>query len=88
MELHPFNLVAAVTEPHDDAVIGFRGDGEFPWQGSSLHDEGVVARGGEGVRQLAEQIFAVVMDLAGFAMKQFRRANDLSPKRCANGLVS
>src|SRR5206468_13120963 len=87
MELDAFDFVAAVAEAHDDAVTGFGGDGEFAWERFALHDERVIARGGEGVRQLAEDVFAVVMDLARFAVEEFRGANDLASKRSANGLM-
>src|SRR5437016_892460 len=48
----------------------------------------MVARGGEGIRQLAENILAVVMDPARFAMEEFRSADDFAAERSANGLVA
>jgi hypothetical protein len=87
VELDPFDFVAAVAQTHDDAVIGFRGDGEFARKRFALHDERMIARRREGIRQLAENVFAVVLDLTGFAVKKFRGADDLAAKRSANGLV-
>src|SRR5260370_19922365 len=88
MELDAFDFVAAVAEAHDDAVIGLGGDGQLARQGFFLDDERMVARGGEGIRQLAENILAVVMDLAGFAMKQLRSANDFAAECGADGLMA
>jgi len=48
VELDAFDFVAAVTEGHDDAVVGLGGDHEFTRQGFFLDDQGMVARGGEG----------------------------------------
>src|SRR5260370_2376748 len=88
MELHAFDFVAAVTKAHDDAVVGFGGDGQLARQRFFLDDQGMVARGGEGIRQVAENISAVVMDLARFAMEEFGSADDFAAERGANGLVA
>ena len=69
VELDAFDFMFFVAESHDDAVVGFGGDGEFTRQGFFLDDERVVARGGEGVVHMVEEAFAVVMDLAGFAVE-------------------
>ena len=88
MELDAFDFVAAVAEAHDDAVVGFSGNDEFAGQGFSLDDQGMVARGREGIRELAENIFVVVMDLARLAVKKFRGTDDFAAERGANGLVA
>ena len=88
VELDAFDFVAAVAKAHDDAVISLGGDGEFARQGFFLDDEGMVARCGKGVRQLAENIFVVVMNLARFAMEEFRRADDFAAERSADGLMA
>src|SRR5437773_11105014 len=88
MELHAFDFVAAVTEAHDDAVVGLGSDCQFARQGFFFDDERVVARRGEGIRQLAENTLAIVMDLAGFAVKEFWSADDFPSKRSANGLMT
>src|SRR5260370_10014792 len=48
----------------------------------------MVARGGEGIGQLAENILAVVMDLASLAVKEFRSADYFSAERGADGLMA
>src|SRR5712691_5667483 len=77
-----------MTKTHDDAVVGFSGNGEFARQGFFFDDQRMVARGGKGIGKLAEDILAVVMDLARFAMKKFRRANNFTAERGANGLMA
>src|SRR5207253_2228167 len=72
----------------DNAVIGFRGDRELARQRLPFHNERVIAGGRERVGQLAEDIFPVVMNLAGFTMEKFRSADDFSAKSCTNGLVA
>src|SRR5207245_11688636 len=88
VELNAFDLVAAVAQAHDNAVIGFRGDRELARQRLPFHNERVIAGGRERVGQLAEDIFPVVMNLAGFTMEKFRSADDFSAKSCTNGLVA
>ena len=88
MELDAFDFVAAMAKAHDDAVIGFGGDGEFVRQRLSFYNERVITRGGERIGQTAEDVFSVVMDSAGFAVEKFRRANDLPAERRTNGLVT
>jgi len=88
VELHAFDLVVAVTKAHDDAIIGFGGDGELPRQRFPFNDQRVVARGGERIGQLAENVLTVVMNLAGLAVEKFWGANDFSAKSGADGLVS
>ena len=88
MELDAFDFVAAMAKAHDDAVVGLGGDGELAGQGFFLDDQGMVARCGKGVRQLAENVFVVVMNLTRFAVKEFRGADDFAAERGANGLMA
>ena len=88
MELHAFEFVPAMAEAHDGAVIGLGGDGQLARQGFALDNEGMVARGRKGIGELAENVFAVVMDLAGLAVKDFRRANNFPSECRANGLMA
>src|SRR5258708_3345458 len=76
-----------MAEAHDDAVVSFGGDGQLARQGFFFDDEGMVAGGGGGIGKVAENIFVVVVNLARFAMKEFRGADDFSAKRGANSLV-
>src|SRR4029077_20677924 len=77
-----------MAHAHDDAVIGFGGDGQLAGKGFALDDERVVARGGERVGELAENVFAVVVYLAGLAVEKFRSANDFASERRADGLMT
>src|SRR5260370_3024772 len=69
VELDAFDFVATMAETHDDAVVSLGRDGELARQGFFLDDEGMVARRGERVGQLAENVLMVVMNLAGFSLK-------------------
>ena len=88
VELDAFEFVAAVADAHDDAVVGFGGDGEFARKRFAFDDQRVIARGGEGLGEFAENIFAVVMDFAGLAVKEFWRANDFAAEGRADGLMA
>ena len=88
VELDAFEFGATVADAHDDAVVGFGGDGEFAGHGFTVDDQRVVTRGGEGVREFAEDAFGVVMDGAGFAVEEFGRANDFPAECCADGLMA
>ena len=88
VELDAFEFCAAVADAHDDAVVGFGSDGEFARKGFALDDERVVASGGERVGEFAEDAFCVVMDGAGFAVEEFRRANDFPAECGADGLMA
>ena len=57
-------------------------------QAFPFDDERVVARGHEVLRQLAKNRFVVVMDAAGLAVHDFRRANDASAESVADGLMA
>ncbi len=85
VELDAFDFVATMAETHDDAVVSLGRDGELARQGFFLDDEGMVARRGERVGQLAENVFMVVMNLAGFAVKEFRGADDFAAERKHRG---
>ena len=88
VELDAFEFGATVADAHDDAVVGFGGDGEFARQRFAVDDEGVVARGGERVGEFAKDAFGVVMDGAGFAVEEFGRANDFPTECRADGLMA
>src|SRR5260370_4928411 len=88
VDLDGFDFVATMAETHDDAVVSLGRDGELARQGFFLDDEGMVARRGERVGQLAENVFMVVMNLTGFAVKEFRGADDFAAERGPNGLMA
>ena len=88
MELDAFEFVAAMAEAHDDAVVGFGGDGQLARKRFAFDDERMIARGGEWLCQIAENIFAIVVDFAGLAVKELRRANDFAAKCRADRLMA
>ena len=77
-----------MAEPHDDAVIGFGGDGELAGQGFALNDERVIARGGERIGELAEDAFRVVVNAAGLAVEELGGANDFAAEGRADRLLA
>src|SRR5581483_4606864 len=87
VELNAFESVATVTKTHDDAVVSLRADGEFARKRFSLHDQRMVARGNEGILEAAEDGFAIVVDFAGLAVKELRRANDFAAESRSDRLV-
>src|SRR5580704_1941852 len=88
VELDAFEFRSAVADAHDDAVVGFGGDGEFAGERFAVDDERVVARGSEGVGEFAEDAFGVVMDGARFTVEEFGRANDFAAEGRADGLMA
>jgi hypothetical protein len=57
-------------------------------RGLSIDDKRVIARGCKWLGKIAENVFAVVMNFAGLAVKEFWSANDFSSKGCADGLMA
>ena len=87
MELDSLDRHLAVTKAHDDAV-GLRGHFEVFRKRSLFDDQRVVARGHKILRQILENRFAVVMDAAGLAVHDFRRADHLPSKRLSDRLMA
>ncbi len=88
MELHAFHFHFSVAQAHDRAVVGLGGNLKCARQRFALHDQRVVARGRERLIEAKENSFAVMLNLAGFAVHYFWRANHAPAKRCADGLMS
>ena len=88
MELDAFDFVLAVAEAHDDAIVCLGGNRQFARERLALNDEGVIARGREGLGKFAEDALAVVMDFAGLAVKKLGGANDSSAEGSANRLMA
>ena len=88
VELDAFDFVAAMAEAHDDAVVGFGSDGQLAGERFALDDEGVIPRGGEWLCQIAENIFAVMMDFAGLAVKELWGTNNFAAECCADRLMA
>lgn len=81
-----------MAQAHDHAgaaiLRGVGTDFEIFRQAFFFHDQGVIARGGHRRGKALEDGFAVVLDLAGFAMHQFRGTHDFAAESCADGLMS
>ena len=92
VELHAFDREFLVAEAHDHArAVPFHGVGadfEVGGQALLIDDQRVVAGGGHGRADTAEDGFAVVLDAAGLAVHQVLGAYDFSAKRFAHGLMS
>ena len=91
MELHPFHRKLPVTQSHDDPrAIGFsrfRTDLQFGRQTFFRHDERVIAGCGHGLGRVAEERFAIVLDLAGLAMHKLMRPDHVAAERRTNRLM-
>ena len=87
MELNSFNAKFTMPKAHDRAVVGFGGYFELARQRFPLDDQRMIARGGKGIGELAEDALGIVVNLAGLAMKQLGRTNDLSSEGGADGLM-
>ena len=92
MELHPFDGKAAMAKSHDDAGAiffeGMGGDFEVGGQVFFGDDQGVVASSRHRGRNAPEDGPTVVLNLAGLAVHQVLRADDVSAEGGANGLMS
>ena len=88
MELDAFEFVAAMAKAHDDAIVGFRGNGKLARERFPLDDQGVVTRGGERFRQFLEDAFAIVLDLTGLSMEELRCADDFAAEGFSYCLVT
>ena len=70
VKLDAFDLHGLVAQSHDEAVRRGGGDLETRRQAFPFDNQGVVARGGERVRQSGEDGLAVMGDGAGLAVYQ------------------
>ena len=88
MKLDPLDLHLAMPQAHNE-TIG-RGGGDFQAGGEAftLDDQRMVTGGLKGIGQAFENGPAVVMDLAGLAMHQFRRPDDLAAEGLPDGLMA
>lgn len=87
MKLHTFGFKRAVTQAHDDAVARFRTDFQTTRKRFPLHDQRVIPRRRQRIRQPAKNPFAVVFNLTRLPMEQSRRPDDFPAKGRADGLV-
>src|SRR5271157_3901648 len=92
MELHAFDGKLPMPQSHDHALpIAVVTDGrdlQFVRQALLFDDQRMVARGGHGRRNAAEDCLAVVFNGAGFAVHQRACADHLPAEGLADGLVA
>jgi len=92
MKLHALNREFLMSQAHDDAGSIFvrspGADFEVAWQIVFGDDQGVITGCGHRRRQSAKDGFAIVFDLAGFAVHQILRADHFSSKGRANRLMA
>src|SRR4249919_2604781 len=88
MKLHALYFESFVAQSHDDAFVGLGGDDQILGQRLALYNQRMVSRGDKRIRQSVKNAFAVVPHFAGLPVEEPRRANYLSAKRRAHGLVS
>ena len=88
MELHAFQGPGPVAQAHHHPVVGPGRDLRHVGDAVAGHDQRMVAGGGEGLRQAAEDRLAVVVDLRGLAVHELRRAHHLPAEGLAQGLVA
>src|SRR5438132_9977923 len=86
MKLNSFSGEVTMPETHDDSVLGFCTDRQA--RRNLGHHEGVIPRGGESLRQTAEESLAVVKNLAGLAVHQRGSPHNFSSKNFPDCLVS
>ena len=88
MKLNALDLHLPVAQAHDKAVGRGGGDFEAGGQALAFHDQRMVTSGLERIGQAFEDGPAVVMDLAGLAMHQFRGPDDLAAESLPDGLMA
>ena len=78
----------AVAESHDFAFGGLGGDFEGCGEGGALDEERVVARGGEALGHVAEDVGVFVENRRGLPVHEAVGADDAAAIEVADGLVS
>ena len=87
MKLHAVNGLFPVAQAHDFPLLGFGGDFQAVWDGLSLHDERMIARGLKGILQAGKDALSVVVDHRGFAMHEPVGPNNISAEDFAHALM-
>ena len=88
MKLHALNLTLAMTQSHDDARVGLRGDLQTGGQGFAFYDQRMVTAGRKRRRKTSEDRLAIVPYLRRLAVNYSRGADNPSAKCLANRLVA
>src|SRR5207245_11420405 len=77
-----------MAQAHDRTVRGVGGDLELARQALAVNHQRVIPSSDEALRNLAEDGLAIVHDLAGLTVHDYRRANHATAKGVADGLVA
>src|SRR3990170_2145566 len=88
MELHAFDGKLLVAHGHDDTIGGASRHVQVRGQPLRVDDQRVVAHGGEGIFEPAENSLPVVSDFRKLAVHDRRCANDLTAEGGADGLMA
>lgn len=72
MKLDTFDAIAAVPEGHDNAVFGCRGYFQLRRYSAGVHDQRVIARYFDRLRQAGKNGLSIVNDSRGLAVKRNR----------------
>src|SRR5690349_8329090 len=88
MELHAPDRKILVPDAHDFAFVGFGGDFQAIGQVVALDDEGVIARGGEGIGHAFKKVFPVMFDGGSLAVHHAVIDDNLAAEGVADALMS
>src|SRR5262249_50926541 len=88
MKLDAFDGLAAMAEPHDLALAGPCADLQTRGQRLPPHEQRMVARRVERIRQALEDRLAVVLDRRRLAVHDALGADDLAAECCTERLMS
>jgi hypothetical protein len=87
VELDAVDGEFAVAQAHDLALGGFGGDFERGREGFAFHEQGMVARGLEGIGEVGEDAGVVVLNGRGFAVHESAGADDVATENMADALM-
>ena len=89
MKLDAVDGEIPVAQAHDlgFVVIAKGSDLQAGWQGVALHEQGVVARGGEWLGQAFEDGLALMTDFGNFTMHEAVCPHNFTTKDVADALV-
>ncbi len=80
--------IALVLHAHDDAVGRLRGDLQILRQALALHDERMIAGGGEFLRQSGEHALVRMAHLGELAVHEIGRTDHAAPIDLTDGLMA
>ncbi len=87
MKLHSFDGILFMTHPHDEPLLSPGGDFKAVGDRFPFDDEGMISRRNEGIFHSGKNRLAVMMNFGNFAVYDFRRTDDITPKHLPDGLM-